>query len=398
MSNNLYNINKYQQKSYIILEGEKRSQSFHIIKEGKVNITKKNPVVGEKPSEVLGPGDFFGVVGAMSQLPQLESAYAMTTVVTISINYKKFPEMVQSNPALAVKIIRSFSRKLRQFSERNMSDNDTHVGEDENFRILYNLGLNYLNLGKKRMAAYIFKCYLHYLPNGTNADKAKENLIELDSKTPFTKKTGTIQQFNDGEIIFCQNEPSNEVYILKSGRIRISKIVDSKEIQLFIMMPGDIFGEMSLIENKTRSATAIALEDSELMVIKKENFETMSQKEPQLMARIISILSERIWNANKLILNSYLPDLDSKILDMLLILYERSKVVVSGLQVFDFKVQFNDVVGMVGIEEKIDKLEENFLKTFKFIKIDKNSLVCTNIPNLERLILSRRAKIDTADD
>jgi CRP-like cAMP-binding protein len=239
---------------------------------------------------------------------------------------------------------------------------------------------------------------LHYLPDGTNAEKAKENLIELDSKTPFTKKTGTIQQFNDGEIIFCQNEPSNEVYILKSGRIRISKIVDSKEIQLFIMMPGDIFGEMSLIENKTRSATAIALEDSELMVIKKENFETMSQKEPQLMARIISILSERIWNANKLILNSYLPDLDSKILDMLLILYERSKVIVSGLQVFDFKVQFNDVISMVGVEERIDKLEENFLKTFKFIKIDKNSLVCTNIPNLERLILSRRAKIDTADD
>jgi CRP-like cAMP-binding protein len=397
MSNNLYNINKYQQKSYIILEGEKKSQSFHIIKEGKVSISKLNPVFGEKKSEVIGPGDFFGVVGAMSQLPQPESAFAMTTVVTISINYKKLPEMVQSNPALAIKIIRSFSKKLRQFSERNMVSHDREVDEEENFDILYNLALNYLNLGKKRMAAYIFKCYLHYFPNGENSDKAKENLVELDSKNPFIKKSGTIQTYNDGEIIFCQNEPSNEVYVLKSGRVRISKIVDNKEIQLFIMMPGDIFGEMSLIENKTRSATAIALEDSDLLAIKKENFETMSQKEPQLMARIISLLSERIWNANKLILNSYLNDLDYKILDMLLILYERSKVINNGLESFDFKVQFNDVINMIGLEEKIDKLEDNFLKKYKFIKIERNSLICTNINNLERLILSKRARIDTLE-
>jgi CRP/FNR family transcriptional regulator len=397
MSNNLYNINKYQQKSYIILEGEKKSQSFHIIKEGKVSISKLNPVFGEKKSEVIGPGDFFGVVGAMSQLPQPESAFAMTTVVTISINYKKLPEMVQSNPALAIKIIRSFSKKLRQFSERNMVSHDREVDEEENFDILYNLALSYLNLGKKRMAAYIFKCYLHYLPNGENSDKAKENLVELDSKNPFIKKSGTIQTYNDGEIIFCQNEPSNEVYVLKSGRVRISKIVDNKEIQLFIMMPGDIFGEMSLIENKTRSATAIALEDSDLLAIKKENFETMSQKEPQLMARIISLLSERIWNANKLILNSYLNDLDYKILDMLLILYERSKVINNGLESFDFKVQFNDVINMIGLEEKIDKLEDNFLKKYKFIKIERNSLICTNINNLERLILSKRARIDTLE-
>jgi CRP-like cAMP-binding protein len=397
MSNNLYNINKYQQKSYIILEGEKKSQSFHIIKEGKVSISKLNPVFGEKKSEVIGPGDFFGVVGAMSQLPQPESAFAMTTVVTISINYKKLPEMVQSNPALAIKIIRSFSKKLRQFSERNMVSHDREVDEEENFDILYNLALSYLNLGKKRMAAYIFKCYLHYLPNGENSDKAKENLVELDSKNPFIKKSGTIQTYNDGEIIFCQNEPSNEVYVLKSGRVRISKIVDNKEIQLFIMMPGDIFGEMSLIENKTRSATAIALEDSDLLAIKRENFETMSQKEPQLMARIISLLSERIWNANKLILNSYLNDLDYKILDMLLILYERSKVINNGLESFDFKVQFNDVINMIGLEEKIDKLEDNFLKKYKFIKIERNSLICTNINNLERLILSKRARIDTLE-
>ena len=70
MENVLYKIVTYPQNSYIILEGEKKSQQFYIIKEGRINLKKDFPVAGEKASEVLGPGDFFGVVSAMSQLPQ----------------------------------------------------------------------------------------------------------------------------------------------------------------------------------------------------------------------------------------------------------------------------------------------------------------------------------------
>ena len=53
---------------------------------------------------------------------------------------------------------------------------------------------------------------------------------------------------------------------------------------------------------------------------------------------------------------------------------------------------------MIGLDERIDKLEENFLKSHKFIKLDKNSLICTNIPSLESLVSARRAKIDTMEE
>ncbi len=398
MSTSLYSINTYQKGSYIILEGEKKAGNFFIIKEGKVNISRKNPVIGEKQSEVMGAGDFFGVVGAMSQLPQMESAYALTKVVTITVNYKRFPELVQHNPVMVTKIIRSFSRKLRQFSQRDLESNDTQISESGNFRILFRTALSYFQLNRKRIATYMFRAYLHYYPNGLEAEQARENLMKLEANSNFEKKTGGVQQYDDGEIIFCENEPTKEVYILKEGKVKISRIVDKKEVQLFIMKPGDIFGEMSILENKTRSATAIAIEDCELVVIKKENFELMAKKEPQLTSRLISLLAERIWNANKLILNSYLPDLDTKILDMLLILYERSKTVVSDFQTFNFNITFIDVIGMIGLEERIDKLESNFLLAHKLIKLDQNSLVCTNIPALERQIKARRAKIDTSED
>ena len=398
MSTSLYSINTYQKGSYIILEGEKRAGNFFIVKEGKVNISRKNPVIGEKQSEVMGPGDFFGVVGAMSQLPQMESAYALTKVVTITVNYKRFPELVQNNPVMVTKIIRSFSRKLRQFSHRDLESNDVQISDSENYRILYNTSSTYLNYNRKRIATYMLKAYLHYHPNGAEAEDAREKLNALNVTTPLERKTGGVQTFDDGEIIFCENEPTKEVYILKEGKVKISRMIDKKEVQLFIMMPGDIFGEMSILENKTRSATATAIEDSELVVIKKENFEMMAKKEPQLTARLISLLAERIWNANKLVLNSYLPDLDTKILDMLLILYERSKTIVSDFQTFNFNITFTDVIGMVGLEERIDKLESNFLLSHKFIKLEQNLLACTNIPALERQVKARRAKIDTNEE
>ena len=394
----IYNINTYQQKSYIYLEGDKKTFNFHIIKEGKVTIIKKHPVIGEKPNETLGPGDFFGVVGAMSQLPHMESAFSNTKVITISVNYKRLPELVQHNPALATKIIRSFAKKLRQFNDRDTEGDDTLLSEQENFTQLYNLAENYFMINRKRVASYMYKAYMYYFPKGHLADKVTQKLQQLDIKTPLVKKTGSTQRYDDGEIIFCENEPTKEVFILTKGRVKISKIIEKKEVQLYIMMPGDIFGEMSILENKSRSATATALEDCEVMVIKKENFEIMSQKQPQLMTRLISLLAERIWNANKLILNSYLPDLDTKILDMLLILYERSRTAKVPFKQFDFNVNFSDIIHMIGLDERIDKLEENFLKSHKFIKLDKNSLICTNIPSLESLVSARRAKIDTMEE
>lgn len=391
-----YTINTYQKKSYIILEGEKRNTNFYIIRKGKVNITKKYPVIGEKGSEVLGPGDFFGVIGAMSQLPHLESAYAATDVETIVINAKRFGDVSQNNPALAIKIIRFFSKKLRQFSQREIKEVEFYTEED-NFKKLFNVGETYFTLGKKRSAAYVYRCYLYYYPNGNLANSAKKRLEELDYSPNFTKKQGMTQEFNDGEIIFCECEPSNEVYILKFGKVRITKIVDKKEVQLYIMTPGDIFGEMSFLDNKTRSATATAIQDSEIMVLKKENFELMTKKEPQIMTRLISLLSERIWNANKLILNSYFPDIDTKILDMLLILYEKSRSPISAGKNFNFNISFFDVIQMVGVDEKIDKLETTFLATHKFIKIENNSVICTNISTLEHFISARRLRIDTKD-
>ena len=112
MENALYKIITYPQNSYIILEGEKKAQQFYIIKEGRVNLKKDFPLAGEKPSEIIGPGDFFGVVASMSQLPQIETAVSLTPLVLIGVSFTRFGELIQKNSPLALKIIRYFRISL----------------------------------------------------------------------------------------------------------------------------------------------------------------------------------------------------------------------------------------------------------------------------------------------
>jgi CRP/FNR family transcriptional regulator len=393
MENVLYKIVSYPQNSYIILEGEKKSLQFYIIKEGRINLKKDFPVAGEKASEVIGPGDFFGVISAMSQLTQIESALSLTPVVLIGVSYTKFGELIQKNSPLAMKIIRYFSKKLRQFDDKNPGTRPTAISSPQNLNIIYNLAEYYLNLEQNQAAIYMLQSYLKHSPEGEFVEAAKNKLKELGAKESSTEEAkGTNRVFEKDQMVFCENEPGNDLFIVQRGKIRITKLINNVEVQLNIMKPGDIFGEMALLENKPRSASASALEEAELLVINKENFEIMTQKQPQLMTRIITILSERIWNAYRKILNSNLHDTNARVLDMLMILVEKTKIkIASGT--FDFEINFADLFKMISATEELDKYVPKFLFTYKFIRVEEGNLVCNDLMALERHVSVIRTKL-----
>ena len=389
-----FTIRRYQKNAFIIIEGEVKNDSFYIVKEGLVSVTKKFPVFGEKHQETLGPGDFFGVVGALSHLPHLESAVASSNVLLISINRKQFPIIVQENIPLAIKIIRFFSKKLREFNDREIDLKVTVHGDNENFRTLLNIANVYMQeLRRSRIAAYMYRC-INYYSSDTQAGRiAREKLEKLEYDTTFTKKTGIFRTYLDGDIIFCENEPADEVYILKHGKVRISKLINGADAQIFIMHSGDVFGEMALLDNKTRSATAVAMEDSEILIITKANFDMMTRKEPQLITKLITLLADRIWTSNKISMVSYFPDMESKILEVLMVNFERSRTRLGiGDQTYNFNLSFADIIFMIGTNERIDKLESSFLASHKYIKIEKNSIVCTDMQQLLRQVGALRAK------
>ena len=63
--------------------------------------------------------------------------------------------------------------------------------------------------------------------------------------------------FNAGDIIFCEHEPGDTFYLIQSGRVQIVKIVDDIEKIIDILQPGEIFGEMAILEEAPRSASKV---------------------------------------------------------------------------------------------------------------------------------------------
>jgi CRP/FNR family transcriptional regulator len=397
MDNALFKLVNFPQGSYIILEGERKSTQFYIIKDGKVNLKKDFPVAGEKANEVLGPGDFFGVIAAMSQYPQIESAVAMTNVTLISVSHTKFGELIQKNSPLALKIIRYFSKKLRQFDEpAGRSGVVSNANALTNLEIFFQLAEFYFNQGNIETAVYLYQSYLKYVEQGELVEKAKKQLKMLGRGFELEPKTGTNRIYQPEEMIFCENEPGNDLFIVQRGRVRISKFIQGKDVILNIMKPGDIFGEMALLDNKPRSASASAVEETELIAINKQNFENMVVSQPQLMTRIIVLLSERIWNAYKKIANAQLPDINSRIADMLMTIVERNKVKIAPKVGYTFDLGPMELLKMLGLSDREMGSLAKFMGTYKFIKIEGDYLACTDLALLDRMVYQHRQNLKEA--
>ena len=388
MDNSLFKIVTFTPGSYITLEGERKpSTQFFIIKEGKVNLKRTFPVANEKSSEVIGPGDFFGVISAMSQYPQIESAIAMSNVTLISVGQNRFGELIQKNAALAMKIIRFFSKKLREFDQGQTNKTiGSKVSGEEDLALLYQMAENYFSQGNTDSAVYLYQSYLKYVPKGEFAGKAKEKLKMLHKPFEMETVNGANRSYTQNQMIFSENEPGQDLFILQKGKVKITKIIKDNDVLLNIMKPGDIFGEMALLDNKPRSASAIATEDVDLLAINKANFETMVQTQPQLMSKIITVLSERVWNAYKKIANSMIEDINGRIADMLLTLVEKNRVKIAPKAEHNFQLGIFDLLKMLGLTDRDTNLIMKFMTNNKFIHLDGEILMCSDLALLDRLV------------
>lgn len=110
---------------------------------------------------------------------------------------------------------------------------------------------------------------------------------------------------------------------------------------LALLKTGDIFGEMSLLEDKPRSASAIAHEDAVLLAVNKANFKLMVTSQPQIITRLTQLLSERIWFIYKQLANTQISDNLGRMYDALSIQLEKLRVPIKTKLMFLISVRKN---------------------------------------------------------
>jgi CRP-like cAMP-binding protein len=103
-----------------------------------------------------------------------------------------------------------------------------------------------------------------------------------------------------GEILFFQADPSESAYVVRTGSISIIlNSADGREMVINEMHSGELFGELGILTKKLRSTSAIAWTKSELLVIPRQVFMNVIEKEPQLAMRILEMTAQRLQMSGK---------------------------------------------------------------------------------------------------
>jgi len=387
MAETHFKIENYLANSFILIEGKKNAHNFYIIRSGKVKVSRANPVIAEEPHTILGPGDFFGVISCMSGHARIDTSQAIENVSLISVEKELFGTLIQKNPDVAMKIIRFFSKKLRLFDHAIANITFTKTARDD-YSNMFNIAEYYFKKKAVRNAVYAYQRYLQYCPRGEYVDNAITRLQSL--KMPLKAPQDPGQQsmnriYRDNAIIFCESEPGNELFIIQSGKVKITKIVD-EEVLLAVLKKGDIFGEMALLDNSPRSASAISLGDTQMMAINRQGFEIMVKKQPQMATRLIQLLSERIWTAYRQLENLMITSDLGRVYDMMLIQVDRQKIPLTPKTPYNFEISVTELLNMVGFSQSRRDEITSLLLDDKNVKVENGKVVCLDLHELDKTV------------
>jgi len=157
------------------------------------------------------------------------------------------------------------------------------------------------------------------------------------------------RRYPRGSIVLHKDDVGDETCLIMIGKVKvIVAYTDGKEIILNILKSGDFFGEMAVFDNMPRSATVVAEEDCELLIISRENLTNLIKRNPQIAFKLLADMSRRLREADEQI--SGLAHLDAKgrVAQTLLKLSKESNMITDeGYQVFP-KPPIKDIAAMSG--------------------------------------------------
>jgi CRP-like cAMP-binding protein len=343
---------KFSKGAYIVVEG-KIADCLYILRSGTVEL-QRDFTVSEKEAESvhIKPGDLFGVVSALAEHFHIETAVAVTDCEIIAIKAAEYTAIIQKKSDVALKIINGFSERLRDLDEALTQLTFKKIAEIDKYHLII-VADYYAKQSKYNQAYYAYHRYLQACADGEGVQHAREAMKKIQ---PYQKavhldasQEDFIRVYPDNTMIFSEGEDGSELFIIQSGSVKITKIVNDNEVLLATLKPGDIFGEMALLNNEPRSASAIAGGETKMMAVNKKNFVKMVQQEPKMTTRLTRLLAERIWALYKQLANAMIDEPEAKMSDALMIELEKSRVPFTAKLSHTFSVGPEDLIKMVGL-------------------------------------------------
>jgi putative peptide zinc metalloprotease protein len=232
----------------VIREGQV-GDKFYILERGKASVWRLDDDQVERKIDEKGPGQYFGEVALVSSAPRNATVRAETPITSLTLDYSDFNQCVRQYINLASQV-------------------------DENVK---------------------YSWLLRGMPIFDELSSQK-----LDQLATWLEP----ESLESGATLFNEGDQGDKFYIVESGGVIISRLIDGQQVEISRREPGEYFGEIALLQNRPRTATITASGDTCLLSLKAEQFQELTSHFMQLGATISRTSSRRL---------SFVEAVDSKI-------------------------------------------------------------------------------------
>jgi len=189
------------------------------------------------------------------------------------------------------------------------------------------------------------------------------------------EKVGTRKFFKKNDVILMEDEVGTALFVIVTGKVKVSRTSnDGREVILTILSESDFFGEMAILDGQTRSATVVAIEDSELFIIQRTDFLNLLREYPEASIALLQELTKRLRSTDVKIKALSLKDAEGKVATVILqIADDVGKIKQGKVEIEKLPLQ-QDLANMAGTSrETISRTLHTFAKK-GLIELDGNKL------------------------
>ncbi len=217
------------------------------------------------------------------------------------------------------------------------------------------------------------KSKLWYLENFNLLKGLKQNDIE------HLSKVSTMQNFKKNQPIYFAKEPSTSIFFLKRGRVKLTRTSkDGKEMILGIINPGDVFGEMSFLDEDQRTDYATAIDDALICNINKQEFKDFVNKAPELNLKLNKLVGFRMKRYTEKIEDLVFKDSSHRIISFILRLAEEGgKILGDDIFIKPF-FKHQDIAELTACSRQTVNAVLTNLREKRLIDFDRRKLIIHN--------------------
>jgi len=181
-----------------------------------------------------------------------------------------------------------------------------------------------------------------------------DQVVMVGNKKTYTKES----------VILVEEEVGTALFVIIKGKVKVSRSsADGREVILSILGDSDFFGEMSILDGMNRSATVVALDDTELFIIQRKEFIDLLNKHPEITIALLSELTQRLRNADMKIKALSLKDAEGKVATVILQLADDIGKIKQGTVEIEKLPLQQDLANMAGTSrETISRTLHSFAK------------------------------------